>query len=65
MAHDYFHECKDCMFREHNDKLIGCVVSRLGLAMRRLLFELPIINNYIRGYKFCELFIKEESNESI
>ena len=65
MAHDYFHECKDCMFREHNNKLIGCLTNRLGLAVHKLLLELPIIKDYIRGYRFCNLFIKEESNENI
>ena len=31
----YFDECKDCLYREYSDKLVGCAANRLGLAWYR------------------------------
>ena len=56
----YFDECKDCMYREHNDNLCCCAASRLGLAWYRLLKELPIVNRFIVDYKYCNWYQKEE-----
>ena len=57
----YFDECKDCVWKEHNDDSIGCLTNRLGLAWYRLLLEMPIISKFIDKdkYKFCHMFEKE------
>lgn len=56
----YFDECKDCMYKEHSDDLLCCAASRLGLAMYRLIKELPIINKLIDDNKYCNWYQKEE-----
>ena len=56
----YFEECKDCLYRKHNDDLLCCLTNRLGLAFHELLKELPIINKFIDSYKYCHYFEKEQ-----
>ena len=56
----YFDECKDCMYREHNDDLMCCAVSKLALAFHRLIIEIPIVNRLVNKYKYCNWFIKDK-----
>ena len=55
----YFDECKDCVWKSHNNMLLGCLGSRIGLAWHRFLLEMPLINGLIDRHKFCHWFIKE------
>lgn len=56
----YFDECKDCMYREYSDELFCCAGSRLGLALHKLIKELPIISKFVDDYKYCGWYQKEE-----
>ena len=56
----YFDECRDCLYKQHNDKLLCCTTNRLGLAWHRLLLELPLINKFIDDYRYCHWYQKEE-----
>lgn len=56
----YFEECKNCMYKEYNDDLIGCLSNRLGLAFYQLFKEIPIANKFINDYRYCHWFQKEE-----
>ena len=55
----YFDECKDCIYREHNNYLNVCLTNRLSLALHRMMLELPFINKVIDKHKFCHWFTKE------
>ena len=55
----YFEECKDCMYKECNNFLMGCLTNRLSLALHRLLLELPIVNKFIRKNEHCHWYLKE------
>ena len=55
----YFDECKDCIWREHNNDLVGCLGNRLNLAWHKLLLEMPLINKLIEKEKYCTWFEKE------
>ena len=54
----YFKECEDCIYREYNDDLASCLSNRLRLAWHRLLLEIPFINKFIDGNKYCYWFEK-------
>lgn len=53
----YFEECGYCEFQDCNDDTMICLVNRLSLAFYKLLKELPVVNKFINGYKFCNGFI--------
>ena len=55
-----FDECKDCMYKDHSDDLMCCVVSKLGLAFHKLFVETPIVNKFVDKYKYCNWFIEEK-----
>ena len=52
----YFDECKTCLFREHNDDLMGCLTNRLSFAWHKMFLELPIINKLIDKNKYCHWY---------
>lgn len=55
-----FDECKDCVYREYSDKLVGCAANRLSLAWHRMIKELPIINKFIDDNRYCYWFIEDK-----
>ena len=55
----YFDECKNCIYKEHNEDLLCCLSNRLNLALHRLLLEIPLVNKFIDKNKYCYMFEKE------
>ena len=57
-----FDECKDCLNKEYNDKLLGCATNRLSLAFHKLFKEIPIINRFTDDCKHCNWYEKESEH---
>lgn len=56
----YFDKCKDCMYKEYNGELLGCLKNRLGLAFYKTFEDMPIINKFINSsYRYCYMYDKE------
>ena len=55
-----FTECKNCMYKDHSNDLICCLVSKLGLAFHKLVIEIPIVNRFIDKYKYCNWYIEDK-----
>ena len=66
----YFEECKHCINRHFNDKLMCCITNRISLAWHNCLLKIPVINKFITKEKYCHwhtdenLFRVYNSNDS-
>lgn len=57
----YFDECKECMWREHNNDLFMCLSNRLHLAFFELVADFKLTDDVY----YCRGFEKEVENGTI